>query len=232
MKKTIALLAAATALFTGACNKSEILSPTDQRHIYMSYPESDNPIFNFSFVSTNKPSVKIAVPIKFAGRPLTEDLAYALKVVPGTDPKKDSTMLEGSEFELAEPLFHRGEFNDTIFVTIHRTERMDTMLCYLKINLIDNENFLATHRGMLEAELRVTAQIAQPAWWNQDVTTYYLGKYSNKKFELFSQEIFMGDYGELDDSAKRYYALKFKYWLEQNETFDEDDSRMTVAIQG
>lgn len=226
MKKTIALLAAATALFTGACNKSEILSPTDQRHIYMSYPESDNPVFNFSFVSTNKPSVRIAIPIKFAGRPLTEDLAYAVSVDPA------STLTEGTEYQFPELVFHKGDFVDTIFVTLHRTKRMESAVYNLKFTLTDNANFRATHRGMLEADLRVTAQIAQPAWWNQDVTTFYLGKYSNKKFELFSQEIFMGDYGELDDSAKRFYALKFKYWLELNETFDEDDSRMTVAIQG
>ena len=49
----------------------------------MSYPESGNPVFNFSFISTTKETVQIAVPIKFAGRPLTEDLSYALKVYPG-----------------------------------------------------------------------------------------------------------------------------------------------------
>lgn len=82
MKKTIAILAAAASLFTAACNKSEILAPTDQRYIYMSYPEGGNQIFNFSFVSTTKKTVRIAVPIKFAGRPLTEDLAYAVKLHP------------------------------------------------------------------------------------------------------------------------------------------------------
>ena len=63
MKKTTAILAAAAALAMTACNKSEILAPTDQRYIYMSYPESGNPVFNFSFISTTKETVQIAVPI-------------------------------------------------------------------------------------------------------------------------------------------------------------------------
>lgn len=234
MKKTIIILAAVAALFSNACNKSDILAPTDQRYIYMSYPESGNPVFNFSFVSTTKETVRIAVPIKFAGRPLTRDLAYALKAEPGKDPEKDTTMLAGTEFELPEPIFHQGNFLDTIFVTVHKTQRMDTMMCYLKINLVDNENFHATHTGALEAELRITAQIAQPAWWTQAVTTFYLGKYSDEKFALFTQEIFMGDYGELDESGKRFYALKFKYWLEAHpeQAKEKDGSPMTVAIQG
>lgn len=231
MKKTIAILAATVALASIGCNKSEILSPTYERHIYMSYPESDNPVFNFSFVSTTKETVQIAVPIKFAGRPLTENLAFAITVHPGAE---ETTLKEGEEYELPELIFHKEDFLDTIFVTIHKTERMKTGIYNLKFSLTDNENFFATQTGALEAELRVTAQIAQPSWWNQDVVDFYLGKYSNKKFELFSQNIFMGDYGELDDSEKRYYALRFKYWLEDQEPaiYDEDDTLMTVAIQG
>lgn len=231
MKKTIAILAAAVALISIGCNKSEILSPTYERHIYMSYPEDGNSVFNFSFVSTTKTTVQIAVPIKFAGRPLTEDLAFALKVYPDNS---KTALQEGKEYEFPERIFHKENFLDTIFITIHRTERMDTATFNMKFSLTDNENFFATQTGALEAELRVTAQIAQPSWWNQDVVDFYLGKYSNKKFELFSQNIFMGDYGELDDSEKRYYALKFKYWLEDQEPaiYDEDNTLMTVAIQG
>ena len=70
----------------------------------------------------------------------------------------------------------------------------------LKFSLESNENFFATQTGFLEAELRVTAQIAQPSWWNQSVVDFYLGTYSDKKFGLFSQNIFTGDYGELSDS--------------------------------
>lgn len=231
MKKTIAILAAAIALVTIGCNKSEILSPTDLRHIYMSYPEKDNPVFYFSFISTTKETVKIAVPIKFAGHKLTENLAFALKVYPGED---EVTLRKGEEYELPELTFHKEDFLDTIFVTIHKTERMKTGIYNLKFSLESNANFLATQTGALEAELRVTAQIAQPSWWNQDVVDFYLGKYSDKKFELFSQNIFTGDYGELDDSEKRYYATLFKYWLEEQnpKVSEEDGTLMTVAIQG
>lgn len=232
MKKTIAILTATVALISTGCSKSEILAPTDQRYIYMSYPETDNSVFNFSFISTTKETVQIAIPIKFAGRSLTEDLAFAIKVHPGDTEK--TTLKEGEEYELPELVFHKGDFLDTIFVTVRKTARMENSVYNLKFNLESNENFLATQTGALEAELRVTAQIAQPSWWNQEVTDIYLGKYSNKKFKLFTQEIFIGDYGELDESGKRYYALKFKYWLEEQtpQVYDEDDTLMKVAIQG
>lgn len=231
MKKTIAILAAAAALFTTACNTSEILAPTDQRYIYISYPENDNPVFNFSFVSTPRPTATIAVPIKFAGRPLAEDLAFAVKVESGN---AETTLKEGEEYEFPEFVFRKGNFLDTIFVTVHRTERMESAVYNLKFSLESNGNFHATQTGALAAELRVTAQISQPSWWNQNVVDFYLGKYSDKKFGLFSQHIFGEDYGELDDNEKRFYALKFKYWLEnQNPAiYEDDDTLMTVAIQG
>lgn len=229
MKKTIAILAAAAALFTTACNKSEILAPGDQRYIYMSYPESGNQVFNFSFVSTTKKTVQIAVPIKFAGRPLTEDLTYAVKVYPGD---VETTLKATEEYELPELTFHKESFRDTIFITVHRTDRMESGSYNLKFSLESNENFHATQTGFLEAELRVTAQIAQPSWWNQSVVDFYLGTYSDKKFELFSREIFTGDYGELNDSEKQFYALKFKYWLADNPQTEEDGTQMKVAIQG
>lgn len=229
MKKTIALFAAVAALFTGACNKSEILAPTDQRYIYMSYPENDNPVFNFSFISTTKKTVQIAVPIKFAGRPLTENLTYAVKVYPGDDA---TTLRATEEYELPELVFHKESFRDTIFITVHRTDRMETATYNLKFSLESNDNFHATQTGFLEAELRVTAQIAQPSWWNQSVVDFYLGTYSDKKFELFAQNIFTGDYGELDDSEKQFYALKFKYWLAEHPQTEDDGTQMKVAIQG
>ena len=212
-----------------ACNKSEILAPTYQRYIYMSYPESGNPVFNFSFISTTKETVQIAVPIKFAGRPLTEDLSYALKVYPGNE---QTTLKANEEYELPELVFHKESFLDTIFVTVHKTARMENGTYNLKFSLESNENFFATQTGFLEAELRVTAQIAQPSWWNQSVVDFYLGTYSDKKFGLFSQNIFTGDYGELSDSEKRFYALKFKYWLAENPQTEEDGTQMKVAIQG
>lgn len=231
MKKTIAILAATVALITIGCNKSEILAPTDQRHIYMSYPESGNSVFNFSFVSTENETAQIAVPIKFAGRPLTENLAYTVKVYPGST---DTSLKEGEEYEFPELIFHKGSFLDTIFVTVHKTARMDKAVFNLKFSLASNENFFATQTGALEAEIRVSALIAQPSWWNQEVIDFYLGKYSDTKFKLFSQKIFGGDFGALDDNMKRYYALKFKYWLEEQTqpVKDEDGTLMTVAIQG
>lgn len=228
MKKTIAILAAAASLFATACDKSEILAPTDQRHIYISYPEEGNQVFNFSFVSTPEESARIAVPIKFAGRPLTEDLAYAVKVYPGN---KDTTLKEGEEYELPELIFHKEDFCDTLFVTVHKTARMETGTYNLKFSLVSNENFFATRTGSLEAELRVTAQISQPSWWSQTVSDIYLGPYGDEKFKLFAQNIFNGDFGTLDDDEKRYYALKFKYWLEENPHYD-DHVLITVTIQG
>lgn len=231
MKTTIlTLIAAAAALLQTGCEKSEILAPTHQRYIYMSYPENGDGTYHFSFISTDKPTVRLAVPIRFAGRPLDEDLAYAVSA--GYDADPEAALIPDTEYTLSEPVFHKGRFADTLFVTVHKTARMDTRTLSLRIVLESNANFLATQTGALEAELRVTAQIARPDWWTQEVVDFYLGTYSDLKFKLFSQEIFLGDYGALDDSTKRYYALLFKYWLEEHPQQEEDGSKMKVAIQG
>lgn len=227
MKKTIQLFVLGAAVVMTACNKSEIMAPTDQRHIYIAYPDSDNPVFNFSFLSTPDETARIAVPITFAGRTLTEDLPFAISVSPET------TLAEGSEYEFPELVFHRDKgFRDTIYVAIHKTERMESATYTLKFSLVSNAHFLATMTGSLEAEIRVTAQVAQPSWWTQEVTDYYLGTYSDLKFELFTQHGYIGDYGALDDNEKRYYALKFKYWLQENPQSEADGTAMSVPIQG
>lgn len=227
MKKILILQVLCVAVLMGACNKSEIMSPTDQRHIYIAYPDSNNPVFNFSFLSTPDETARIAVPITFAGRPLTADLPFAVSV------SSETTLAEGSEYEFPDLVFHWEKgFRDTIYVTIHKTERMERATYTLKFSLVSNAHFLATMTGSLDAELRVTAQVAQPSWWTQEVTDYYLGTYSDLKFELFTQHGYIGDYGALDDNEKRYYALKFKYWLQENPQTEADGTTMSVPIQG
>ena len=42
----------------------------------------------------------------------------------------------------------------------------------------------------------------------------------------------IADGGEMDYSTMRAYVLKFKYWLQDNPTPDEDGSTMSVAMRG
>ena len=152
-----------------------------------------------------------------------------MKVYPDN---KDTALEEGEEYEFPELIFHqKNGFEETIYITVHKTARMETGTYNLKFSLVSNENFFATRTGSLEAELRVTAQISQPSWWSQTVSDIYLGPYGDEKFKLFAQNIFNGDFGTLDDDEKRYYALKFKYWLEENPHYD-DHVLITVTIQG
>ena len=181
-----------------ACNKSEILAPTDQRpHLHVVSGEREL-VFNFSFISTTKETVQIAVPIKFAGRPLTEDLSW-----PERSTRRQADDAE-SQRRVRTPGagFPQGELprHDLRHGPQDRPDGERHL--QPQIQPRKQQNFFATQTGFLEAELRVTAQIAQPSWWNQSVVDFYLGTYSDKKFGLFSQNIFTGDYGELSDSEK------------------------------
>lgn len=226
MKRRSFIIAVIAVLCVTACEKSEILSLDNERYIYMAYPEKDNHVFNFSFVSTDLDVAQIALPVKFAGHQLESDLSFSLE----TD--SSSTLTEGREYKLSELVFHKSYVQDTVWVTLYRTEKLKEEQLYLKIKLVTNENFYASYVGMLDAEVHVTDQIAIPDWWDSDVTDYFLGTYSDKKFELFYQHGYMGDYGSLDDSEKRYYALKFKYWLQENPQTEDDGVKMSVAILG
>ncbi len=221
MKRTILLFLLAALSFS-SCNEKMIPEFGYDRYIYM---DGDEQTFSFSFISTTEDTYRLAIPLTFAGRPLTEDLTYAVSVDPS------STLIAGTEYEFPDLIFRKGYLKDTLYLTLHRTERMSENTFTLKFDLASNENFQATQTGKLTAEVSVSDILSQPLWWNQLVIDNYLGEYSDKKYELFVQHGYAGDFGALEADMKYYYAMKFKMYLESNPQYDNGEL-ITVPVVG
>lgn len=221
MKKTVSILILAALCFS-SCSEKMIPEFGYDRYIYL---DGESQTFNFSFVSIPDDTYRLAIPLTFAGRPLTEDLTYAVKVDPS------STMEAGTEYEFPELIFRKGYLKDTLFLTLHRSTRMSESTFNLKFDLVSNENFQATQTGKLTAEVSVSAILSKPLWWDTLVEDNYLGEYSDKKYELFVQHGYAGDFGALEADMKYYYAMKFKQYLESNPQYD-DGELITVPVVG
>lgn len=81
-------------------------------------------------------------------------------------------------------------------------------------------------------EIVVGDILMKPEWWDEAVEKSYLGTYSKTKYEAFMEETGIYDFGALEPSEKRHYAIVFKRALEKNPRIDEDNSVMAVTITG
>lgn len=215
----------AAGIVSQSCDEREIPTFGEERYIYVEWAKNvTDKNFICSFITTLEDDKTVGIPLRFAGRTLTEDTEYAVKLGTETD------VTEG-EYELPERfVFRKGYFQDTLYVTFTRSERMQQNSYKLVLNLVSNENFLATQRDATSATIIVSDMISQPEWWDETVINSYLGPYSDKKFRLFLSEIYSGDYGALSADEKRAYALQFKEYVEQNDIREDNNEPMVVPV--
>ncbi len=87
------------------------------------------------------------------------------------------------------------------------------------------------------ANIIFSDMVSKPSWWDDDVTDFYLGEYSEKKFKLFMEVTKVGDLSDSNESEIRSYAIIFKYYLikekeEGRTVYEEDGSEMNVSVIG
>lgn len=231
MKTQYTLLFFLIACMQVSCQKDEIPFYEDTHHIYLKQIDKKHQI-DYSFVySGGAPLVILELPVTYTGRVLEEDAAYAIRVN-----EEQTTALSDEYVVPSTSLFRKGRFIDTLKIQINNRERLEQTSVKLVLELVSNENFVASTRDSLKMEINFTNKISRPVWWNQNVTDFYLGTYSNEKLEEFIQ-IFAGDFGDLSEDDKLYYARKFKYELERREAagdtvYEADGTKMTIPVVG
>lgn len=218
-----------------ACQEEQPELFSSDRYIKLVFEENPDDqyyVTNFTFAFEDE-SVNEKVfrfPVEFRGNSLTEDLPFRLEV---TD---SLTSLPADAYNLElEQLFHAGQGNkDSLTVSVARTDALNEGTKILRFTLVDNENFLTYMQDSIYIEIRVSNTISRPDWWPDGGTVdiSYLGKYSNSKYLAFVEATGIQDFGSLDSSEKRHYAIIFKRALEANPRIDEDGSTMSVTIAG
>ena len=218
-----------------ACEKEEPDFFSNERYIKLVFEENPSSQyyvtnFTFAFEGENVNEKVFHYPVEFRGNTLEEDLPFRLEVIDSL------TSLPADAYQLdTEQFFHAEQGNrDSLQVTVKRSDILNEGTKTLRFTLADNENFTTYMLDSIFIEIRVSNTIARPDWWGEgsSVEISYLGKYSASKYLAFVEATGIQDFGSLDPSEKRHYAILFKRALETNPRLDEDGSTMSVPIAG
>ncbi|MCE8953310.1 DUF4843 domain-containing protein [Bacteroides thetaiotaomicron] len=202
-----------------SCQKEDV-TIYDQFSHYLYIPtENEANIATFSFQHhLGVEDYEVQFPVKMAGQKLEEDKIFLVEVV---NDEKFTTALPGDYTLPREQVFHAGVFEDVIKFKIHKTDNLkaDNEVT-LTIRLVSNENFgIAEYIGDPDykwAEESVTAKItfndkiSRPEWWDDRITNYFLGEYSDAKYSYFIMSTGVSDLSDSDFTETRKLVLQFK----------------------
>lgn len=186
--------------------------------------------FSFAYTSDDTESKVMAIPVVFKGYNLNsgEKLHFAVEV------DKEKTTLPGECYLLdrEQPFQPESGNVDTMRVTLLRKAILKDGSKTLRLQLVANSDFETFIPDSTFVEIHVGDVFIRPEWWNSAVENSYLGTYSKLKYDEFMKETGAYNFGEMDPSEKRYYAILFKRALEANPRRDEDGSVMSVTVTG
>ena len=228
-------------LLMGSCAKEEIMSYDVSEHSLYIPVEKDIDIFNTVRLDTALFSFRhyagvddydIRFLVRLAGKTLEEDRTYSLKVV------EDKTTASPEDYTLAtEQVFHAGVWEDYLTITLHRTPHLSEGWKRVTVQLVPNDNFLiADYIGDSNFSIvnipsnAVTVLfsdlISKPDWWDDRITDFYLGEYSDRKYERFIEATGVSDLSGYSSIELVEIINHFKdelakhegdpYWQEEN----------------
>lgn len=209
-------------LFCLSCQKNEMMIYDGDNYIQFIKTSKDTNTFSFSFYPELN-DYEFPVVLEMSGSACKTETSYRVVV-----DKEETTAEEGKHFVLPEKLtFKVGAYRDTCLVKLMRREEMKKGNLRIVLRIEENASFKQGEENKLVAVLLVNDKLSQPKWWDDKVSWYYLGTYSDEKYELFIQATKQYDLTGADEGMLRYYSLMFKYWLQ-----DEGRTDISVPVKG
>ena len=233
-----------------ACEEEKVFTFTDGPEVFFDkfymdaiYPGTegaDSTVVSFFHFPEGTNDIEIPLVVCLSGHLLTEDITFELKAV-----TEECTGKEGEEFTLDPSYTFKSttvgedaeDIRDTISLKVHRTAKMATAPVRIVVELVPNDKVNVGQYERRRAIISVSTLVSPPEWWNDDVTEYLLGKYSDKKFTLFMAHI--DKKGEMSkvlinespDRAKQL-CLEFKQWLlDQNPRIYDDENNEYMQVK-
>ncbi len=202
---------------------------------YVQFTTADKDTANISFFLYPKlEEIKVPLEVRLIGKMPEAGLNYRIEVVKNeTDAPADCYSLPSSfTFKAGQPL-------DTAFITFYKKPELKTEKKKITLQILASDEVLPGQTNYTKRTFYVSDIISKPAWWNDRITNYMLGKYSDKKYRLFIEITGEGELGKYSEYIQRNYILQFKYYLimkknEGDPVLDDDGSDMlsTVPILG
>lgn len=190
----------------------------------------------------------IPVEVSVNGQVQTEDLYFNVSVDAGR------TTLADNLYEIpSDCRIRKGFLTDTIYVTLKNDPMLRTETKLLALQVVEADGVKQGDRSYSRALIAVTDRLFKPDWWSVNdygtedeplntVDWFYLGLYSEKKYEMFLDELKKDDvvFDGKNKIVLRKYALKLKNTLKRlNEgkeqkdwVKDENGNVITVPVVG
>ena len=211
MKHSLVMLALFAGM--GACSTDEIEVYKTGRYVYFTDMPTDSIKESFFFYPDAE-TIDVDLYVRYAGREVESDINYQLVV-----DEELTTAQAGIDYEVdLEPVMSKGQEVDTLRVVLKKTAELDTKDLQLVLRLVENENFQVGPLDSLQSPRIVfTSQSARPTWWDDEIEEFFLGTYSDEKYQLFITVTGISDMSELSIAEKRIYSLRLKnYLIEQS----------------
>jgi hypothetical protein len=235
MKREIILLLAAALSGVSSCQEAEIPLYSGENNIqFVKNLTTDSTTVAF-LLAPGVTELDSFLIVKTTGLGYPAETPYTISV-----DRQLTTAVEGTHFKLpTTTTFKPGAMRDTLPVTFYRTADMKTNAFRLVLCVEENDAFKL---GQLQYQYKVFIvhdRISQPEWWTTDISTYYLGAYSDKKYQKFIDVTGIADMTGATPSELRVRALQIKYWLDEYKASnngipmtEENGDEMTVPVNG
>ena len=201
--------------------------------------KADSTDVTFFFAKPTDDHVMAEIVVALAGRPLTKDLHFGLKVVKDmTTATPDEYVLENSYTFRARPIPAGASLIlDTIQIRMNRSARLNDLEegVRLVVEIVPSDELQVGQFERSKAVIHLTKDAVKPEWWTLEVSAGLLGNYSSLKYKTFLENI-PGAYSldgnmikSAPDEAIKLVKL-FKQWLAENPMEDENGLPMSVEV--
>ena len=215
-----------------SCSEDKLDTYDAERYVYFSNTSTDSIVESFFFYpGANSREVKIE--IGYAGKEITGNCKYRIEV------DQDLTTAAANDYSFSnDQVWEAGKDKDTLVLTLNKTPNLDNKRVRLVLKIVASDDFNVGPLANTRLIVNFTSMAITPTWWDERISSSYLGRYTETKYAEFIKATGISSMENMSASDKRYYSLKFKYYLIniKNETgkpvMDEGNVEMTVPVLG
>ncbi|MGL5682286.1 MAG: DUF4843 domain-containing protein [Marinifilaceae bacterium] len=211
-----------------SCKQEDIACYNSNNYLSFSSTVEDTIKHSFFFYQEDEVTVKMQVSL--AGLPLDKDKEYKISVI------DEESNCPAEAYKLNDKyVFRKDMIIDTLSVIVINQSIFKKESVFLTIQIEDNEHFISSGGLNTKRVIRISDIAQRPDWWTENpIEWWYLGPYSQKKYECFMEATGIGDLTGMSLGDIRILTLKFQHWLDsQNPAIvDEDGNIMKTVIIG
>lgn len=208
-------------MFTSCDEKGLLVNDNDVSYLRFSKDMTkDTTTVSFQMYEEGE-NAQIAIEVSVSGKLQEVDLYFSVSI------DESRTTLPAHLYELPnECKIRKGLLTDTIYVTLKNDPILQSETKVLALQVVESDGIKQGVRVYARALISVTDRLFKPSWWSVNdagtldqpanvAESFYLGKYSNKKYEMFLDELKIDDviFDGKDRQVLRKYSLRLKNTL-------------------